>query len=261
MAAYQHVKVSIEDRTAILTIDHPRANTLSTQALLDLEGAFDEASRDPTVKTIIITGAGQLFVAGADISELAALQTPEEARAFARRGQALLDRIEGSPKPIIAAINGRACLGGGNELAMACHIRIAEESVRFGQPEINLGIMPGWGGTQRLVRCVGRGRALEMILGGDTIDAEEARHIGLVNSVVAAGEAVRAARELAAKLNAKGALALAAAIRAVNRGLQAGPEAGLDLEAAEFSRLFATEDRREGTRAFLEKRQARFQDR
>ena len=261
MATYQYVKVAVEDRTAILTIDHPPANAFNTQTVLDLEAAFDEVSNNPEVKTIIITGAGQFFVAGADINEIAAIPGPAEAKALVRRGQMLFSRIEACPKPVIAAINGRFCLGGGNELAMACHIRLAEDGVRFGQPEIGLGIMPGWGGTQRLPRYVGKGKALELLLTGDMINAQEARRIGLVNNIVPVGEVVKAAKDLARKINAKGALAVAAIIRAVNEGIETTLEEGLEMEADEFSRLCATEDMREGVNAFLQKRQPKFQDR
>ena len=261
MADYQYVKVSIEDRTAILTIDHPPANAFNTQTVLDLSAAFDEVSKDPQVKTIIITGAGQFFVAGADINEIAAITSPEHAEELSKQGQALFGRIEASPKPVIAAINGRFCLGGGNELAMACHIRLAEDGVRFGQPEMNLGIIPGWGGTQRLPRYVGKGKALEMILTGDMINAQEAKRIGLVNNVVPVGEVVKAAKDLARKLNSKGALAMAAAIRAVNKGLETTLELGLEGEAHEFGLLVKSEDMHEGVNAFLQKRQPKFQDR
>jgi enoyl-CoA hydratase/carnithine racemase len=223
--------------------------------------AFDSVVNNPEVKTIIITGAGQFFVAGADINEIAALKSPEEAKAVVVKGQEVFSRIQASPKPVIAAINGRFCLGGGNELAMACHIRLAEDGVRFGQPEINLGIMPGWGGTQRFPRYVGKGKALELLLTGDMINAQEAKRIGLVNNVVPVGEVVKAAKDLAKKINSKGALAIAAILRAVNQGMETTLEEGLALEADEFSKLCATEDMREGVNAFLQKRQPKFQDR
>jgi len=261
MATYQYVKVAIEDRTAIITIDHPPANAFNTQTVMDLSAAFEEASNNPEVKTIIITGAGQFFVAGADINEIAAIQGPEQARELVRRGQLFFRQIEQSTKPVIAAINGRFCLGGGNELAMACHIRIAEDGVRFGQPEIGLGIIPGWGGTQRLPRYVGRGKALELLLTGDMINAQEAKRIGLVNQVVPVGEVVKAAKDLAKKLNAKGALAMAAILRAVDKGLETTLDQGLEIEADEFAQLTKTEDMREGVNAFLQKRQPKFQDR
>ncbi len=261
MADLQYVKVTIEDRTAILTIDHPPANAFNAQTMLDLATAFDSVVNNPEVKTIIITGAGQFFVAGADINEIAALKGPEEAKAVVVKGQEVFSRIQASPKPVIAAINGRFCLGGGNELAMACHIRLAEDGVRFGQPEINLGIMPGWGGTQRFPRYVGKGKALELLLTGDMINAQEAKRIGLVNNVVPVGEVVKAAKDLAKKINSKGALAIAAILRAVNQGMETTLEEGLALEADEFSKLCATEDMREGVNAFLQKRQPKFQDR
>ena len=261
MADLQYVKVTIEDRTAILTIDHPPANAFNAQTMLDLATAFDSVVNNPEVKTIIITGAGQFFVAGADINEIAALKGPEEAKAVVVKGQEVFSRIQASPKPVIAAINGRFCLGGGNELAMACHIRLAEDGVRFGQPEINLGIMPGWGGTQRFPRYVGKGKALELLLTGDMINAQEAKRIGLVNNVVPVGEVVKAAKDLAKKINSKGALAIAAILRAVNQGMETTLEEGLALEVDEFSKLCATEDMREGVNAFLQKRQPKFQDR
>lgn len=260
MGTYQYIKVAIEDRTAILTIDHPPANAFDTQTMTDLEAAFAEVSNDPQVKTIIITGAGQFFVAGADINEIAAIKGPEEAREVVRRGQLIFRQIEQSPKPVIAAVNGRVCLGGGQELAMSCHIRIAEDGVRFGQPEINLGIIPGWGGTQRLPRYVGRGKALELLMTGDMINAQEAKRLGLVNQVVPVGDVVKAAKDLAKKINSKGALALAAILRAVDKGLETTLDLGLEIEADEFSQLCATEDMREGVNAFLQKRQAKFQD-
>jgi enoyl-CoA hydratase/carnithine racemase len=260
MGTYQYIKVAIEDRTAILTIDHPPANAFDTQTMTDLEAAFAEVSNDPQVKTIIITGAGQFFVAGADINEIAAIKGPEEAREVVRRGQLIFRQIEQSPKPVIAAVNGRVCLGGGQELAMSCHIRIAEDGVRFGQPEINLGIIPGWGGTQRLPRYVGRGKALELLMTGDMINAQEAKRLGLVNQVVPVGDVVKAAKDLAKKINSKGALALAAILRAVDKGLETTLDQGLEIEADEFSQLCATEDMREGVNAFLQKRQAKFQD-
>ncbi len=261
MATYQYVKVAVEDRTAILTIDHPPANAFNAVVVQELGAAFDEVSANPTVKTIIITAAGQFFVAGADINEIAALKTAEDSAKFCHNGQSLFCRIEASPKPVIAAVNGRVCLGGGNELAMACHIRIAEDGVRFGQPEVNLGIIPGWGGTQRLPRLVGKGKALQMILTGDMITAQEAKRVGLIDEVVPVGEVVKVAKDLARKLNSKSSLTMAAAIRAVGEGLGTTLEEGLKLEAEEEVRLFSTEDAREGLSAFLQKRQPKFQDR
>jgi enoyl-CoA hydratase/carnithine racemase len=261
MGDYQNVKLSIEDRTAILTIDHPPANAFDTQTVTDLNDAFDECLADEQVKVIIITGAGQFFVAGADINEIKALEGYDDAYEVLRAGQKLFSKIEQSRKPVIAAINGRACLGGGNELAMACHIRIAENSVQFGQPEIKLGIMPGWGGTQRLPRLVGKGRALEIILGGGNIKAQDAYRIGLVNKVVPVGTVIREARRWAKVLSMWGAVAMDHIIQAVNEGLGMPLEEGLKREADLFAQLTDTEDMQEGISAFLEKRRPKFQDR
>jgi enoyl-CoA hydratase/carnithine racemase len=261
MGEYQNIKMTIEDRTAILTIDHPPANAFDTQTVQDLNAAFDESTANEQVKVIVITGAGQFFVAGADINEIKALKGYDEAYAVVRAGQQLFAKIENSKKPVIAAINGRACLGGGNELAMACHIRIAEDSVQFGQPEIKLGIMPGWGGTQRLPRLVGKGRALEIILGGGNIKAQEAYSIGLVNKVVPVGTVIREAKRWAKVLSMWGAVAMGAIIQSVNEGLDMTLEDGVENEARLFATLAETEDMREGVSAFLEKRRPKFQDR
>jgi len=261
MGEFQNVKMAIEDRAAILTIDHPPANAFDTQTVTDLNDAIDECLADDQVKVIIITGAGQFFVAGADINEIKALKGYDEAFEVVRAGQQLFMKIEQSPKPVIAAINGRACLGGGNELAMACHIRLAEDSVQFGQPEIKLGIMPGWGGTQRLPRLVGKGRALEIILGGGNIKAQEAFRIGLVNKVVPVGTVIREARRWAKALSMWGGIAMGAIIQSVNEGQDMTLEEGMVREAELFAKLSETEDMREGVSAFLEKRRPRFQDR
>jgi enoyl-CoA hydratase/carnithine racemase len=259
MGEYQTVKVSVEDRTAIITIDNPPANAFNLQQLQDLEEAFNEASENPQAKVIIITAAGQFFVAGADIKEMAEL-SKEEGYAMIRRGQLLFSEIERSPKPVIAAINGRFCLGGGTELVMACHIRLAEDSVQFGQPEIKLGIMPGWGGTQRLPRLVGKGRALEIVLGGGNIKAQEAFRIGLVNKVVPVGTVVREAKRWAKALSMWGGVAVATIIQSVNEGEEMSLDDALKNDADLFSKLTETDDMREGVTAFIEKRRPRFQD-
>jgi enoyl-CoA hydratase len=260
MGDYQFVKMSIEDRAAILTIDHPPANAFDTQTVTDLNAAIDECAANDEVKVIIITGAGQFFVAGADINEIKKLKGYDDAYNVLRAGQMLFSKIENLKKPVIAAINGRACLGGGNELAMACHIRIAEDSVQFGQPEIKLGITPGWGGTQRLPRLVGKGLALELILGGGNIKAQEAYRIGLVNKVVPVGTVVREAKRWAKVLCMWSALPMAAILQAVNEGMEMSLEDGIKHEADLFAKLTATEDMHEGVNAFLEKRRPRFQD-
>jgi len=262
MAEYQYVRVSIEDRIATITIDHPPANAFNRQVVEELDSAFDEVTANEEVKAIIITGAGQFFIAGADINEIYAVKDkPEEAKAFIERGKELFNKIEASRKPVIAAINGRFCLGGGTELAMACHIRIAEAGVRIGQPEINLGIMPGWGGTQRLPRLVGKGKALEMLLTGDHITAQEAYRIGLVNKVVPVGQVIREAKGVAKRIASKSALPIAAIIEAVNEGLEKDLRSGLEVETRQFLSLQGSEDMEEGLKAFLEKRKPVFKDR
>lgn len=260
MGEYQNLKLTVEDRTAIITIDHPPANAFDTQTVMDLDAAFTECTENEQVKVIIITGAGQFFVAGADINEINKLKTYDDAYQVVRAGHLLYERIEKSKKPVIAAINGRACLGGGNELAMACHLRLAEDSVQFGQPEIKLGIIPGWGGTQRLPRLVGKGVALEIILGGGNIKAQEAYRIGLVNKVVPVGTVVREAKRWARALSMWSALAMGAALQAVNEGMEMSLEEGIQHEADLFARLTATHDMHEGVAAFLEKRRPNFQD-
>jgi len=261
MGQYQNVHVSIEDRTAILTIDHPPANAFDSQTVADLNASLDEVLADEQVKVIIITGAGQFFVAGADINEIAALKGHDDAKEVVLKGQEVFNKIERSPKPVIAAVNGRFALGGGNELAMACHIRLAEDSVQFGQPEIKLGIMPGWGGTQRLSRLVGKGKALELLLTGDNIKAQEAYRLGLVNKVVPVGTVVREARRMAKVISMWGGKSCAAIIDAVNTGLDLPLKEGLLYEAETFANLCETEDMREGVSAFLEKRRPQFKDR
>ncbi len=261
MTEHQYVKVSVEDRIATLTIDHPPANAFNRQVVEELEAAFDEVTANDEVKAIIITGAGQFFVAGADINEIYEVKDkPEEALAFIQRGKNLFNKIEASQKPVIAAINGRFALGGGNELAMACHIRIAEDGVRIGQPEINLGVIPGWGGTQRLSRIVGKGKALEMMLTGDHITAQEAYRIGLVNKVVPTGRVLKEAKGLAKRIVSKSALPIAAIIRAVNEGLDKDLQGGLEVETEQFVALQGSEDMEEGLKAFLEKRRPQFKD-
>jgi enoyl-CoA hydratase len=257
---YQHLAIHVADRVATLTISRPdKLNALNDETVAELGTAFDELRLSESVAGIIITGAGRAFVAGADIGELAA-QTPVIAKARARGGQDVFRRIETSPKPVIAAVNGFA-LGGGCELAMACHIRVASENAKFGQPEVKLGLTPGYGGTQRLARLIGKGRALELLLTGDMVDAAEAFRTGLVNRVVPAGELMEATRELMAKILANGPLAVALCLEAVERGLGMTLEDGMVLEANHFGVLAATEDMREGTQAFMEKRRPRFSGR
>ena len=256
---YQNLLLDVAERSGIatLTVNRPdKLNALNDATMRELGVAIDEVRSRDDVKALIVTGAGRAFVAGADISELAG-QSPVDARRRARRGQDVYRKFETSPKPVIAAINGFA-LGGGCELAMACHLRIASEVAKFGQPEVKLGILPGYGGTQRLPRLVGRGRALQLLLTGEMIDAAEAYRIGLVNRVVAAGELLPAAEAMLTQMLANGPLALAMCIEAVDRGLGIPIEEALAFEANQFGVLAGTEDMREGTRAFLEKRAAQF---
>ncbi len=265
MSEWQNIRTEVEDRIALLTIDHPPVNSFNKQVVTELGEAVDELLADDEVKAIVITGAGtNAFVAGADIPEIKELlQNPEEgydeARAFIERGQAVNLKIEKAPKPIIAAING-FCLGGGLELAMACHMRICSDRARMGQPEINLGLIPGWGGTQRLARIVGKGKALEVILTGDMITAQEAYRVGLVNKVVPAGAVLKEAQGLARKIVSKSKFPVAASLKAVTEGLAVPIEEGLKIEADQFVGLADTEDIREGVNAFLEKRQPQFKD-
>ncbi|MDH4209743.1 MAG: enoyl-CoA hydratase-related protein [Anaerolineae bacterium] len=260
MAERQYVKVSVEDRVAILTIDNPPVNMISFPVMDDLQPTLNELFANDDVKAIIVTGGGQMvFVAGADINAILQLKTPAEAKAIVTQVHDLFQKIENSPKPIIAAINGH-CLGAGNELAMSCHMRIANNRAMFGQPEIGLGIIPGFGGTQRLSRLVGKGKALELILTGDRITGAEAASIGLVNKAVPGTEVMKTAVGLAKKIVSYGRPAIAAAVQAVNEGMQVGLSEGLEIEANLFSSLMETDDMREGLTAFLEKRQPKFQD-
>ena len=252
------VTVEVSDRILVATIDRPeKLNALNAEVLAGLEAAFDRARSDADVGVVIVTGSGpKAFVAGADIAELATM-TPVSGRAHALRGQAVFGRLESLGKPSIAAINGFA-LGGGCELALACTLRIASENAKLGQPEVKLGILPGYGGSQRLARIVGEGRAMELCLTGEPISAAEAHRIGLVNRVVPAGEALSAAKEVAGKILANAPIAVAFTMDAIHRGLDLPLSDGLALEATLFGVCAATADMREGMTAFLEKRPARF---
>ncbi len=249
-----------EDELGIarVTINRPdKLNALSGAVVAELHAAFEQVARDAYIRGMILTGAGEkAFVAGADISELAQLSA-FEAREFALRGQHTFRLLETMSKPSVAAINGYA-LGGGLELAMACTVRFAAETAKLGQPEVKLGIIPGYGGTQRLPRLVGRGRALELLLSGESITAAEGHRIGLVNAVVPQSELLNHSRAWLAKVLENAPLAVGLTMEIVDAGLSVGLEEGLRFEAAAFGVSAATEDRREGTRAFLEKRRAVF---
>ncbi len=250
-----------EGPVAWLTVNRPKVlNALNQKTMDELECVFYELKNDSQIRAVILTGAGEkAFIAGADINEIAGYDAVSGA-GFAHRGQAVLWLIENLGKPVIAAINGYA-LGGGLELAMACQIRLASENARLGQPEINLGIIPGFGGTQRLSRLVGEGRAMELVLSGDPIDAQQALRLGLVNRVLPADRLADEAAALAGKIAAKGALSVRYAMEAVHRGLQVSLAEGLNLEANLFGLCCATADKNEGTRAFLEKRKPEFKGR
>ncbi|MBD3334704.1 MAG: enoyl-CoA hydratase [Candidatus Eisenbacteria bacterium] len=246
---------------AVVTVNRPdKLNALNAQAFNDLYDAFKRLGQDDEVRVVIVTGSGEkAFVAGADIKELAEMSA-REGKELSLRGQKVFDLVENCGKPTIAAINGYA-LGGGCELALACTLRIATESARIGFPEVTLGLIPGYAGTQRLPRIVGKGRALELILSGVPAKARQAHEMGLVNRVVPGEELLTAARELAGTIAQRGPLALRYAMEAVHQGLESPFAEAARLEANLFGLLFATEDMHEGTRAFLEKRQADFKNR
>lgn len=246
-----------ENQLAIITINRPPVNALSLEVVEELSGILADLRSDAGVKALIITGAGpKAFIAGADITQFQQgdLATVEK---FIRRGQEVFEELETYPKPVVAAING-VCLGGGNELAMACDLRLAAESARFGQPEVNLGIIPGWGGTQRLPRLVGKTVAMEILFLGQMIDAREAWRIGLVNQVVPDAELLAKAKELGQRLAAQPPLALAAMKKAVRDGLDTTLDQGLELEVKAFLQVYQTEDAKEGVNAFLSKRKPEF---
>lgn len=256
--SFQNLLIERDGGVAIVTINRPKVlNALNSQTLDELRHAILELKFDEAVRAVIITGAGEKsFIAGADINELAT-QTPVSGREHAMTGQHVLDLIEHMGKPVIAAINGFA-LGGGCELAMACGMRIAADTAKLGQPEINLGLIPGYAGTQRLTRIVGRGRALELLLTGDQITAHEAHRLGLVNRVVPAAELMTEAKKLAATLASKAPIAIRYILEAVHKGIEMPFAQAQVFEATLFGLVASTEDMREGTKAFLEKRKAEF---
>lgn len=254
---YQHLAVSVQDRIATLTVNRPdKLNALNAALIGELGAAIDEMQGRDDVAGIVLTGAGRAFVAGADIAELAGIGALDGQR-LARRGQEVFRRFEISPKPTVAAVNGFA-LGGGCELAMACQIRVASDAAKFGQPEVKLGLIPGYGGTQRLPRLVGRGRALQLLMTGEMIDAQEAFRIGLVNRVVAPDQLLPAATAMIQQMLMNAPLGIAACVDVLDRGLEMPLDDALALEATTFGVLIATSDTAEGTKAFLEKRPPRF---
>jgi enoyl-CoA hydratase len=259
--SYETLLFETRDGVAFVTINRPdKLNALNDQVVDELGHAAGRIATEDAIKGAILTGAGpRAFVAGADIADLAK-QGPFDGKARARRGQAVLRRLETCGKPVIAAINGFA-LGGGCELAMACHLRIAADTAKFGQPEVKLGIAPGYGGTQRLPRLVGKGVALQLILTGEMIDAQEGYRIGLVNKVVPAAQLLPESEKMLRGILAMGPLAVRLALEAVDQGLEMTLDEGLLLEANHFGLLAATKDMKEGLTAFLEKRQAKFEGR
>ena len=257
----ENVLYEKKDGIAYVTLNRPKVlNALNQRTWQDLRAAFEDARDDATVRGIILTGAGdKAFIAGADISEIAHI-TAVDAEQSSRYGQDVLTLIENLGKPVIAAVNGFA-LGGGCETAMACTIRVASEHARFGQPEVTLGIIPGGGGTQRLPRLVGKGRALQIILSGAMITAQEAYRIGLVNEVVPATDLIPRAEAILKQIFANAPVAIRFSLEAVNRGLETSPAEGMALEASLFGLCAGTEDKDEGTQAFLQKRAAKFKGR
>lgn len=255
---YQNILTRKPGGIGWITVNRPeKLNALNIATVLELRSAFQDFLDDAEVRVVILTGAGEkAFIAGADIGEFLGLNEGG-AKEYAKRGQDVTILIEHSRKPVIAAINGYA-LGGGTEFALACHIRLASENAKMGQPEVKLGLIPGFGGTQRLARLVGKGKAMELILSGRTIDAKEACDIGLVNRVVPLAELAGACEKLASEIMANAPLALQYSIQAINRGLDQSLEDGLQTEESLFGRSFTSEDSQEGTKAFLEKRKANF---
>lgn len=254
---YNTLLASLEKNILTITINRPdKLNALNKDVFTDLNKALDEIQSNSEIKSVIITGAGtKAFVAGADISEFNALNK-EEAMALAKRGQDTFARIENSTKPIVAAVNGFA-LGGGCELAMSCHFRLASENAKFGQPEVNLGLIPGYGGTQRLVQLIGKGKAMELLMSAHMIDANEAKQLGLVNYVTATETLLDHTKKILEVINSKAPLAVAGCIKTANAVYDESVN-GYDLEIREFGNCFDTTDMKEGVAAFLEKRKANF---
>ncbi len=256
----KQVKLQVEGRIATIRLNHPPANAMSRQMVEELGQVLEELRKNDRVKVILLAGEGKFFAAGADIKELAHISSGEEARELALKGQSLLERIETFHKPIIALIHG-AALGGGLELAMACHMRFATEGAKLGLPELNLGIIPGFAGTQRLPRLVGKAKALEMILTGEPVSGEIAKQISLVNGIYSEEEIWENVTDIAARIAEKGKIALTHALLAVERSETVSVREGGAWEAELFGKSFETEDKKEGMAAFLEKRPPKFSDR
>ena len=257
---YKNILFEAKEGIGYVTMNRPKAlNALNTEVVAELDDLFTAIEADDEVKIVIVTGAGRAFIGGADIAYMGALDG-HKGREFVMQGQAVMDKIENLSKPVIAAINGFS-LGGGNELAMSCDIRIASEAAKFGQPEVNLGIIPGYGGTQRLPRLVGKGIAKKLILTAEIIGAEEAFKIGLVDEIVPAEELMTRAEEMAKTIMSKAPIAVKMAVAAINNGMNTDLRTGVQFEAEAFQTTFNSEDRVEGMAAFLEKRPAEFKNR
>ncbi|MBU0528426.1 enoyl-CoA hydratase/isomerase family protein [bacterium] len=254
----KYINININNFIATIRINRPEAlNAMNKVVVAELKGAIEECVKNEKVGVIVLTGTGEkAFVAGADIKSMQKM-SGREALEFSREGQEMTMMIENSPKPVIAAINGFA-LGGGCEIALACDMRIASENAKFSQPEVALGIIPGWGGTQRLPRLIGKGRAIEMITAGEMIDAKEAYRIGLVNHVVPLSELTEKVNSLAKAIMKNGPAAVGAALKCIHKGFDEPLENGLDIELNAFAELFETDEQREGTTAFVEKRKPNF---
>lgn len=248
-----------EDGVALMTINYPPMNTLSRPVLADMQDAISRANADRSVRVVVLTGAGKAFIAGADINELLDKNTKKDGADFLINGQTVLNMIENSDKPYIAAING-FCLGGGMETALACHIRLSDESAQIGVPEIKLGIMPGYGGTQRTARFIGKSRTYELVLSGNFISGKQAEAYGIVNRAVPKGEAVPEAIKLAKSISSKSRMAVKNAMKAIKDGLDMEMMSALKFERELFGELCETQDKKEGVAAFLEKRNAKFND-
>ncbi len=257
--SYKNILFEVKNKIAYITINRPEAlNALNTETFMELFDAMKKSNEDSTVTGVILTGSGEkAFVAGADIKELA-VQTPVTAKEFALRSEVVLCYIERMYKPVIAAVNGFA-LGGGCELSMACHMRVASESAKFGQPEVNLGLIAGNGGTQRLPRLVGKGRAIELLCTGDMISAEEAYRIGLANKIVKKEELIPTCEKVLNTVASKAPIAVKLTLEAVQSGMEMTLAEGLNFEANLFGLVFSSDDMKEGTKAFIEKRKANFQ--
>lgn len=258
LSEYENLLLKIEDGIGFITINRPKAlNALNAATICDLDSIFDALAQDNEVKVVVVTGSGEKsFVAGADITEMQSMSAVQ-GRTWAKMAQAVFNKIENLPKPVIAAVNGFA-LGGGCELAMACDIRILSEKAKLGQPEVSLGIPPGFGGTQRLARLVGKGRAKELLFTGEMIDAAEAYRIGLANKVVAPEELINVTKAMAQKIMSRAPVAVQVCKAAVNEGLDVDLKSGVAYEAEVFGLCFATDDQKEGMTAFVEKRKPNF---